>query len=95
MMRQVSQRIVAGAAVVAGRLMAAVLIGVAAFISRHVTAQTVPADTAAAEMKRQEARFSGQTPLREVRDGREPLAHPAGGRSSIFDSMRSTGTDRS
>ena len=74
-----SQGIVAGTAVVAGGLTAAVLIGTAAFISRHVTAETVSADTAAKEIQRQETRFAGQTRLREVRDGREPLAHPAGG----------------
>ena len=79
---QVSRRLVAGTLVVAGGLTAAVLIGAAAFISRHVTAQTAPADTAAAEMDRQKGRFAGQTPLREVRDGREPLAHPTGGRRS-------------
>lgn len=45
------------------------------YIHRHVTAEVVPSEMAAAELDRQALRFLHQEPLREIRDGHEPLRH--------------------
>jgi uncharacterized membrane protein len=66
------------AAVVAvGGLGLAVLVASATFVRRHVTADTASAEAAGKELDRESARFAGQKPLREIRDGQEPLKAPA------------------
>jgi hypothetical protein len=43
------------------------------FIRRHVRAEAVAGDVAAREIDRAAARFAGEQPLREIRDGQVPL----------------------
>ena len=57
------------------------------FIRRHVTAEPAAMETAAREMDREAARFTGKQPLRQIRDGQAPL--PGGVPGSSLDRARS------
>ena len=61
------------AMVTAAGLGLAALAGTARFVRRHVTSDTTSAEAAGSELDRAVARFAGQPPLREIRDGQEPL----------------------
>jgi hypothetical protein len=60
-----------------GGLGAAILIGTARLVRGHVTSDAAPAEDAAREIDRAAARFAGQRPLREIRDGGAPIKAPA------------------
>jgi hypothetical protein len=64
---------VAAAMVTLAGLGFAALAGTARFVRRHVTSETTSAQAAGSELDRAAARFAGQPPLREIRDGQEPL----------------------
>ena len=63
------------AVIIAGVLAVAVVGGTAFFIYRHVNAEFTNEHTADQEFDRARARFEGQTPLIEIRQGDEPLVH--------------------
>jgi hypothetical protein len=58
-----------------GALGVGIVAGSVRYIQRHVAAEVVPSEMAAAELDRQALRFLHQEPLREIRDGHEPLRH--------------------
>ncbi|PYQ55089.1 MAG: hypothetical protein DMF78_03365 [Acidobacteria bacterium] len=67
-----TETVVAATVVLAG-LGLGVLAGAARFVRGHVRSDVTSADRAGAELDGEMARFAGQPPLREIRDGQEPL----------------------
>ena len=63
---------VAATVVLAG-LGLGVLVGAARFVRGYVRSEATSVEGAGAELDREMARFAGQRPLREIRDGQEPL----------------------
>jgi uncharacterized membrane protein len=61
--------------VILGGLGVGFLATAASFIRRHVSAEPASADAAATEIESQAARFVGQQPLRDIRDGQAPVPH--------------------
>jgi hypothetical protein len=61
--------------IVIGMLAIAVVGGVAYFMSHHINAQFTQKENAEGEFSAARARFSGQTPLIEVKIGHEPVVH--------------------
>jgi hypothetical protein len=82
-----SEAVVATSVVLAG-VGLAILVGTASFVRRHVTSQTASPTAAAAEIERQLTHFAGQQPLREIRDGQDPLKHPPPGSSTPAHTLR-------
>jgi hypothetical protein len=67
-----TETVVAAMVTLAG-LGLAVLAGTARFVRGHVRSEAASAEGAGTELDRETARFAGQAPLREIRDGQEPL----------------------
>jgi hypothetical protein len=67
--------IVIASVVVIGMLAATAVGGTAFFIYRHVHTQFVPSDNAEQQFAQARARFAGQQPLIEMRQGDEPFLH--------------------
>src|SRR3954471_5618164 len=66
---------VVAALMIVGGLGVGFLASAVSFVRRHVAAEPSSAETAASEIQSQAARFVGQQPLRDVRDGQAPVAH--------------------
>jgi len=65
--------IAASAAIIGGGLIAAASIRAVVFLYQHVQEQPVTAQAARSELTAIEARFAGEMPLIDVRDGHEPV----------------------
>jgi hypothetical protein len=67
--------VVIAAVIIVGVLAVSAVGGTAYFIYRHVHTQFTPTESADRQFAEARARFAGQRPLIEMRDGDEPLLH--------------------